>query len=115
MPTTALPKDKVTCVRRELISQISDKLRLPQTEVRAVVNTLLELCMTSLEAGERIELRGFGVFDTRVRAAKIVRNPRTGELLQGSATLATSFKPSVLLTRRLKLKRLLAITDATDV
>lgn len=115
MPKTPLPKDKVTRVRRELAAQICAKLGLPQTDVRAVINMLLELCVVSLEAGERIELRGFGVFDTKVRGPRTVRNPKTGELCPGSATVATSFRPSVLLTKRLKSKRLPKITDTTDV
>lgn len=115
MPRTALPKDKVTRTRRDLAVQISKKLDLTQTDVRAVINMWLELCVSSLEAGERLELRGFGVFDTRVRGPRSVRNPRTGEPCQGKATVATSFRPSVLLTKRLKLKRLPPITDRTDV
>jgi integration host factor subunit beta len=81
-------------VRSELVRILSDKLpELQARDVELAVNSMLEQMIVALENGERIEIRGFGSFDLRHHAPRIRRNPKTGETLDGPATVKLHFKP----------------------
>ncbi len=66
--------------KSELIDRICFRLgHLNRKDAEVAINTLLEFLTEQIEAGERIELRGFGSFTTKTRAARTGRNPKTGE------------------------------------
>ncbi|MSP83780.1 MAG: integration host factor subunit beta [Alphaproteobacteria bacterium] len=50
-----------------------------QRDVERIVNTIFDEIAKALEAGDRVEMRGFGTFSLRRRAARTGRNPRTGD------------------------------------
>jgi DNA-binding protein HU-beta len=54
---------------------------------------------TALAEGDKVALPGFGTFETRSRAARIGRNPRTGEALDIPASTAPTFKAAAALKR----------------
>ena len=60
----------------------------------------------AIEAGDRIEIRGYGSLDTRNRAARIGRNPRTGEKVEVPAKSIAFFKPSRELLTAINAQRL---------
>ena len=61
-------------------------------DVESAVNYLLKY-MAVLVQGERIEIRGFGGFDSHHRPPRSARNPKTGEMFQLPAKVAIHFKP----------------------
>ncbi len=66
-------------LRSELIDELhSENPHLTRDEVERVIAVFLETIIQTLEQGARVELRGFGAFSTRHRAARKGRNPRTG-------------------------------------
>ncbi len=66
--------------KSELIAAIHGKTpHLSKREVEEVVNTIIESMKEALVRGDRIEIRGFGSFNVKVRDARVGRNPRTGE------------------------------------
>lgn len=66
--------------RSELVKNLSVKFPdLKEKEIEAVIAVIFQEISTSLAQGRRIELRGFGAFSVRERAARVARNPRTGE------------------------------------
>lgn len=66
-------------LRSELIDQMHrENEHLTRRDVERVVAVILESVIQTLEKGARVELRGFGAFSTRYRAARAGRNPRTG-------------------------------------
>ena len=78
-------------VRSELVRQMAqDNPHLRLADVEKVVDTVLEEIAAHLAAGGRVELRGFGMFTLRHRAARIGRNPRTG------ATVDVAEKSAIL-------------------
>jgi integration host factor subunit beta len=69
-------------VKSELVQRISDqKLHLYERDVARVVDAMLEEIVAALARGDRVELRGFGVFSVKVREARTGRNPRTGAMV----------------------------------
>lgn len=61
--------------KRDLIIQISEETGLVQQKVLQIVQRTLDLITESLAAGKTVELRNFGVFEIKVRKARIGRNP----------------------------------------
>ena len=65
-------------IKQDIVHQVIERTGLPRTKAEAAVDTVFEGLKQALTAGERIELRGFGVFSVRARKTGIGRNPRTG-------------------------------------
>ena len=80
--------------KSELISVLAS--RFPQLAARDAdfaVKTILEAMSSSLAAGQRIEIRGFGSFSLSQRAPRIGRNPKSGERVEVPAKQVPHFKP----------------------
>lgn len=88
--------------RRDLDSQIGDKLDLTATTVGEVLDTALELLIADLVRTGRLEWRGLGTFTVRTYPARKIHNPATGKTIVLRARKHVTFKPSrhlrVLLT-----------------
>jgi nucleoid DNA-binding protein len=65
-------------IKQDIVHHVIERTGLPRTKAEAAVDTVFEGLKQALAAGERIELRGFGVFSVRARKTGIGRNPRTG-------------------------------------
>ena len=92
--------------KSQLIENIS--LRLPhllQRDVEMAINITIGAMTHHLAQGERIEIRGFGGFSVIQRAARIGRNPRTGEQVSLPIRHTTHFKPGLNLRERVYLSR----------
>src|SRR3974390_1760608 len=65
--------------KSELIAALAEENpHLRMADIEVIVNTIFEEITAALGRGERVELRGFGVFTTKHRNARTGRNPRTG-------------------------------------
>ena len=65
--------------KAELIATVAEKTGLSKKDSEKAVSATLETITSSLEAGEKVQLVGFGVFDVKVRGARVGRNPKTKE------------------------------------
>src|SRR5580704_6025804 len=72
------PSEVTPLIKQDIVHQVIERTGLPRTKAEAAVDTVFEGLKQALTAGERIELRGFGVFSVRARKTGIGRNPRTG-------------------------------------
>ncbi len=79
--------------KRELVLNVAERLGYTQNEVSAVVQTALDAICDVLAEGGRIEIRNFGVFELKVREARVGRNPRTGEAVPITEKRVAIFKP----------------------
>ena len=87
--------------KTELIERlISKSPDLSSTDVTLAVNNLFEQMSSSLERGERIEIRGFGGFSIRQMKARKARNPKTGETVQVEPRASVYFKPGLEMRNR---------------
>ncbi|MGD9538241.1 MAG: integration host factor subunit beta [Alphaproteobacteria bacterium] len=71
--------------KSELIQRLAEMYpdpRLYHRDYERVVNTIFEEISEALIRGDRVELRGFGAFSVRARAARVGRNPRTGAAVE---------------------------------
>ncbi|MEG2353171.1 MAG: HU family DNA-binding protein [Clostridium sp.] len=78
--------------KSELISIMSEKSKLTKKDAEAALKAFIESVEEALENNEKVQLIGFGTFETRERAARIGRNPRTKEEIQIPASTAPVFK-----------------------
>ena len=89
-------------IKSELIAAlVEENPDLTQRDVERVVNVILERMIAALEAGGRVELRGFGAFSVRSRPSRPGRNPRTGEPVFVKAKHVPFFKSGKELRTRL--------------
>jgi DNA-binding protein HU-beta len=80
-------------IKQDIIHQVIAKTGLPRNKAEAAVDTVFESLKKALASGDRIELRGFGVFNVRPRKTGIGRNPRTGAEVTITPGKAVRFKP----------------------
>ncbi len=89
-------------IKSELITELAKKNpHLYQRDIELIVNTFFETISEAMSRGERIELRGFGAFAVKKRAARLGRNPKTGEAVQVDAKHTPHFKTGKELRERL--------------
>ena len=82
-----------TITKKDLTERIADKTGLSRTQVRDVLGLFLDEVTGELARGNRSEFRGFGVFDTKVKAARTAQNPRTLEPVEVPEHRSVRFKP----------------------
>ncbi len=101
--------------KKEIVKTISDEIGLTQLKTKeivqktfdAIVDTLVEDTRSNLSKGGadalgRIELRNFGVFEVKRRAARKARNPRTGEKVFVGEKFVVTFKPGKEMEERVR-------------
>lgn len=79
--------------KKEIVKTISDKHQLTQLKTKEIVQSTFEAIIETLVEERRIELRNFGVFEVKKRAARKARNPRTGERVDVAEKYVVTFKP----------------------
>ncbi len=80
--------------KAELVSQVADKAGLTKREAEKAVEAITEAVNQALVSGGRIQVRGLGIFEVVQRAAKVGRNPRTGQRVTVPARRAVRFRPA---------------------
>ncbi len=80
-------------IKQDLIQRIVDRTGLPRTKAEAAVDVIFDTMKRAMAVGDRIELRGFGVFTVKPRKTGIGRNPRTGAEVSIEPGKAVRFKP----------------------
>lgn len=78
--------------KAELVDRVAKKTQLTKKDVSAVVDALFETIQEALQAGEKVQVIGFGNFEVRERAARQGRNPQTGETISIAASKVPAFK-----------------------
>jgi nucleoid DNA-binding protein len=87
------PRTATQMIKQDLIQRVVERTGLPRTKAEAAVDAIFESMKQTLIAGDRIELRGFGVFTVKPRKTGIGRNPRTGAEVTIAPGKAVRFKP----------------------
>jgi DNA-binding protein HU-beta len=80
-------------IKLDIINEVVNKTGITKTKAEMAVETVFGKMKRALEQGDRIELRGFGVFTVKPRKTGIGRNPRTGAEVSIPPGKAVRFKP----------------------
>ncbi|MXX11924.1 MAG: integration host factor subunit beta [Gemmatimonadetes bacterium] len=92
----------MTMTKKDIALKISDRLGIKKQLAYEIVNTLFNTMRENLIAGDRIEIRGFGVLGIKPTKPKpAARNPRTGEIVYVHARRKSYFKAGVLIKKAL--------------
>jgi DNA-binding protein HU-beta len=78
--------------KSQLVDALADRLGDRKIAATAV-DALLQIVVDTVRSGDSVSLAGFGVFESRARAARTGRNPRTGESVAVPATTVPAFRP----------------------
>jgi integration host factor beta subunit len=86
--------------KTDLIDALSKSTGLTRRETTAVVDSLFDTMTDTLATGSSVEIRGFGSFVTKKRAARVARNPKTGATVDVPPRVVPVFRPSKALKDR---------------
>jgi len=89
----AAEKRPLNVIKLDIINRVADKTGVPKMKAEQAVEALFHSMKEALTRGERIELRGFGVFVVKPRKRGVGRNPRTGEEVAIPSGKTIRFKP----------------------
>ena len=90
---TALETKEDALIKLDIVNEVVNKTGISKTKAEMAVEGVFEAMKDALKRGERIELRGFGVFNVKPRKTGIGRNPRTGAEVAIKPGKAVRFKP----------------------
>jgi len=92
----------LTIVKSKLLDQLSKNFpNFLKKDLKKFSNIILKEIKNTLKRGERVELRGFGVFLSKIQKARISRNPKTGEKVNTPAKKTIHFKMSKEMFKKL--------------
>lgn len=79
--------------KKEIVKTISEEIGMTQLKTKEIVQKTFDAIVETLVEEGRIELRNFGVFEVKKRAARKARNPRTGQRVDVPEKFVVTFKP----------------------
>ncbi|BBX72786.1 HU family DNA-binding protein [Mycobacterium shinjukuense] len=79
--------------KAELIDVLTQKLGSDRKQATAAVENVVDTIVRAVHRGDSVTITGFGVFEQRRRAARVARNPRTGETVRVKPTSVPAFRP----------------------
>lgn len=95
MATQPAAKAKQTTISlKHLAASLAGSHDMPKKQAEGILNDLVNLVTKHLKKGDRIRLAGLGVLMVRKRAARMGRNPATGEPIQIKASKKVAFRPA---------------------
>ncbi len=80
-------------IKVDIVNEVVNRTGITKLKAEQAVATVFESMKKALERGNRIELRGFGVFNVKPRKTGIGRNPRTGDVVNILPGKTVRFKP----------------------
>lgn len=92
--------------KSDLVQALSNKTGLNKTQALHAIEALFStddgLILEALKQGEKVQISGFGTFETKQRKARTGRNPRTGTEIRIGPTVSASFRPGKALKEAVK-------------
>lgn len=92
--------------KSELVEALAEKMDTTKADAQRTIDAIFDtkdgVLTKTLKKGERVQITGFGTFETRKRKARTGRNPRTGEEIKIGPTISPSFRPGKALKEAVK-------------
>ena len=87
-------------IKVDIVNEVSKIADITKVKAEVAVDAVFDAMRTSMQRGERIELRGFGVFQVRAKRARMGRNPKTGEAAAIDPRRVIGFRASQVMKAR---------------
>lgn len=100
--------------KKEIVKAISDEIGMTQLKTKEIVQKTFDAIVKTLIEDRRIELRNFGVFEVKKRAARKARNPRTGDKVFVPEKYVVTFKPGKEMEEKVRLLEEAAAKASTE-
>lgn len=97
-----VPYWSIVVTKKEIVKTISEEIGLTQLKTKEIVQKTFDAIVETLVEEGRIELRNFGVFEVKKRAARKARNPRTGDKVFVPEKFVVTFKPGKEMEERVR-------------
>ncbi len=78
--------------KSELIVALAQKADISKKDAEKAISAFIDVVTETLKAGDKVQLVGFGTFESKERPARVARNPRTGEEITIEASKTASFR-----------------------
>lgn len=88
--------------KKDIVKAISEQIGMTQLKTKEIVQQTFDAIIDTLVRERRIELRNFGVFEVKKRAARKARNPRTGTRVDVPEKFVVTFKPGKYMEERVR-------------
>ncbi|MEM9645994.1 MAG: HU family DNA-binding protein [Planctomycetota bacterium] len=88
--------------KKDIVRTISEEVGLTQQQTKKIVQKTFDAIIDCLVRDQRIELRNFGVFEVKPRAARKARNPRTGQQVDVPSKHVVTFKPGKFMESKVR-------------
>lgn len=88
----AAAKAAATVTVKQIAAQIAETHELPKRQAETMINEIVEIITKNLKKGNRIRIGGLGILQVRKRAARMGRNPATGEAIKIKASKKVAFR-----------------------
>lgn len=90
--------------KSEFVAVVAEKAGLTKKDAEKAMDAVFETVGDVLASGDKLQVSGFGTFETRTRAARTGHNPRTGEEISIAAATLPAFKPGKALKDKVDAK-----------
>jgi DNA-binding protein HU-beta len=87
-------KPQATVTLKQLAAELAESHEVPKKQAEAMLSDMVGLVVKHLKKGNRLRLVGLGILQVRHRAARMGRNPATGEAIKIKASKKVAFRPS---------------------
>lgn len=91
---------KNTVTKRDLCNAVARKHNIIQSEAKDIIQSFLDQIVEEISAGNRLELRDFGVFEPKARAGRDARNPKTNQPVKVAPKTVVNFKSGKKMSER---------------
>lgn len=78
--------------KKELATIVSEKVNMSKKDAEAAVNVVFDSIAQAMKEGDKVNIAGFGIFETKERSARTAKNPQTGETIEIAARKVPAVK-----------------------
>lgn len=89
-----------TVSKKDIVKTVADRNGMTAGDAARIVQTFLDEVIDTLSDGQRIEFREFGIFEPKIRKARVGRNPKTGDSVAVPEKAVVAFKPGKVMKER---------------
>ena len=87
--------------KADIVNTVAKSTGVTKIDTKAILEGFISTIIDTIADGHKIEIRGFGVFHSKKRKAKLARNPKTGEIVSVPEKIAPIFKSSAEFSKKI--------------